>query len=252
MKKVKKLTEKEYWDEVWQNQKLPKVIKEPYCPYYVNILDGFFHKYLFYNENFEFLELGCAPGRWLHYFHSEFGYKVNGLENSVVGFEMTKKNLEMLGVKANIFFGDALNFEFNKKFDLVFSSGLIEHFLPPTKIIQTHLDLIKIDGYIIITIPNLKNSIYYYLQKIINKKVLKNHLLLNKNDLLSFFRNQNVIICQYLGVFSLYILNLSSKSITYKIIYYLELLIEKFLKLIKIKRESSFFSPMICIIIKKS
>ncbi|GAH49700.1 unnamed protein product, partial [marine sediment metagenome] len=105
MKSTKKLTDEKTWDKVWEEHSLPQVFKGKDQPHYVDILDAFFHKYLLFNKNFEFLELGCAPGRWLHYFHTEFGYKVSGLDNSPIGFEITKKNLEILDVKADLYFG---------------------------------------------------------------------------------------------------------------------------------------------------
>lgn len=253
MNETKKLSKKENWREIWEKHPLPQLIKEKKHPYYVDILDEFFHKYLPCNENFEFIELGCDPGRWLHYFNQEFGYKVNGIDYSSAELKLTKKNLEILGVKANLYFGDVLNYKFDRKFDMVFSLGLIEHFEPPTNIIKVHLELTKPGGFTIIGIPNLKYSIYYFLQKIVNKKALRDHVLIDKNDLLRFFKDKknSIITIQYLGVFNLYLLNLSSKSFLYKIIYYLEIMIEKILKLLKIKKETHFFSPYLFLILRK-
>jgi len=72
MAKSKKLTISERWDKNWQGINLPSVIKtspKPQHPYYVDVLDEYFHRFLFKNNDFEFIELGCSPGRWLHYFH---------------------------------------------------------------------------------------------------------------------------------------------------------------------------------------
>jgi len=255
MSNTKKLTDEKTWDTIWKEHPLPQTLKtspSPQHPYYVDVLDKFFHQYLPKNENFEFLELGCAPGRWLHYFNKEFGYKVSGLDNSPIGFKMTKENLKMLGVKANLYFGDVLNYKIEKKFDVIFSEGLVEHFDPPAEILKKHLEMVNQGGYIIIGIPNFKHSLYYFLQKIINKNFLEKHLLLDKKDLAGFFNDQKPIVCQNLGVFNLYLLNLDHKPLVCKVIHYLEILIEKILRFIKIEKESAFFSPYIFIIIKKT
>ncbi|MDD1777129.1 MAG: class I SAM-dependent methyltransferase, partial [Candidatus Helarchaeota archaeon] len=171
--------------------------------------------------------------------------------NSPVGIEITRKNLELLNVKANLYFGDVLNYPFDKKFDVVFSIGLIEHFNPPTEIIEKHINLTKEGGYTVIGIPNLKYSLYYFLQKLVNREVLKYHVLLDKNELQTLFDKQSIIACRYVGVFNLFLLNVEHNSFWYKIICYSQGIVEKILRLSRASRESHFFSPFIFVILKK-
>ena len=256
MNSTKKLTEEKNWDKVWEEYSLPQVVKTKSNPYYVEILDIFFHKYLPKDESFEFLELGCAPGRWLHYFNKEFGYKVSGLDNSPVGFEMTKKNLEILGVRANLYFGDVLNYKFNKKFNVVFSFGLVEHFDPPLEIIRRHLDLTKPKGYTIIGVPNFRSSFYRFPQYLINRQLLNQHILLSLKDFRIFLdelrEDFEVVFLGYTGVLNFYLFGVSKKRrFLQKFIYYCQIIFDKILKIFSIKKESFLFSPYIFLIIKK-
>lgn len=252
MAKSKILTQEKFWDQIWGSYPLPQVFKGKNNLYYVERLDDFFHKHLPENKQYEFLELGCAPGRWMHYFHVEFGYATSGLDSSQTGMEVTKRNLELLNVNANLYFGDVLNYSFDKKYDVVFSIGLIEHFNPPTEIIEKHINLTKEGGYTVIAIPNIKYSLYYYLQKIVKKEVLENHVLLNKRELQEFFNQQSIIACQYVGVFNLFLLNIEQNSLWFKIICHTEGIAEKILRLLKITNDSHMFSPYIFIILKKN
>lgn len=247
-----KLTSEKTWDAIWGTHLLPLTIKGKNSPYYVDRVDAFFHNYLPKKKDYEFLELGCAPGRWLHYFAVEFGYKVSGIDNSRRGVEITRKNLELLNIDATLFIGDALIYLFPKTFDVVFSLGLIEHFDPPSEIINKHLDLVNKSGYAIIGIPNLKHSLYFYLQRLMNKKVLEHHLLLTKNEVDAFIRDHIVIASEYVGVFNLYLLNLGHKSFWYKMISFTQMVIDKLIRVMKIKTETHFFSPYIFVVIKKN
>lgn len=248
------LTEDEAWDKIWREAGLPQVIKEPYAPNYVLIMDQVFKKHLPQNKDLEFIELGCAPGRWSHYFHTEFGYKVSGIDNSASGIELTRRNLELLGVKADLYLGNVLDHKFNKQFDVVFSMGLIEHFDPTDEIVDKHVSLVKKGGVLIIGVSNLKKSIYALLQSFINKDILKEHVPFSKETLFKLLHvsGVKVIFCDYVGVLNFYLLNIpSDKQFLHEIIKYSQTIMDKFLKTLKIKKESRLFSPYIFIIAKK-
>lgn len=248
------LTEDEAWDNIWRKARLPQVIKEPYAPNYVRILDQFFKQYLPQNEHWDFLELGCAPGRWSHYFHTEFGYKVSGIDNSASGIELTRRNLELLGVKADLFAGNVLDYKFTKQFDVVFSMGLIEHFDPPAEIVNKHISLVKKGGLLVIGVPNIKKSVYGLIQWLVDKENLKGYIHVSKKDLLNLMtaRGMEPKFCDHLGVFNLYLLNIPPKRRRlYRIIATLAQISEKLINTFHIKGETSLFSPYILIIAKK-
>ncbi len=253
MSESKKLTEEKTWSDVWESHSLPQVFKTDYNPYYVEVMDKFFHKYLPEDNNFEFLELGCAPGRWMHYFHDEFGYKVSGIDYSKIGVEATRENMRLLNTPANVFEGDVLNFQSGKKYDMVFSIGLIEHFDPPKEIIQKHFDLLNERGYLIIGVPNLSSPFYRFLQFLINKELLKEHVIITKKDFEKIkTAGFETIYCNYFGVFNLFLLGIAKHKIRlHKTVNFFQTVVDKFLRKLNIQRESKIFSPYIFLILKK-
>jgi 2-polyprenyl-3-methyl-5-hydroxy-6-metoxy-1,4-benzoquinol methylase len=253
MEKTIKLTKNELWDDVWAAHALPQVFKSDSNPYYVDRLDTFFHQHMPKSGKLEFLELGCAPGRWLHYFHTEFGYHVSGFESSPVGIEITKRNLALLGVNANIYPIDVLQGVPEKKYDIVFSLGLVEHFDPPQEIIERHLALAKAGGYVVIGVPNIKKAFYGPLQWLVNKDNLKGYIHVSGEDLMGFLKSKiELVYCGYTGVQCLYLLNIpSSRKMTHKLMNTAQFFLDLLLRSFKVTGETRLFSPYIFVIGKK-
>jgi SAM-dependent methyltransferase len=253
MEMTTRLTEDKDWDELWATLSLPQVIKAELNPYYIESLDAFFHKYLPKNEKYEFLELGCTPGRWLHYFNYEFGYAVSGLDNSSVGLEVTRKNLELLNVTAKLHNSDVMSFTCEKNFDIVFSLGLIEHFNPPDEILEKHLELVRKGGYVVIGVPNIKKAIYGHLQRLINKKNLAGYIHISATDLVDRLKEKiEIIFCGHVGVLTLYLLNIPPHKIfVHKIIGITQFALDKIMTIFRISKETKLCSPYIFIIGKK-
>lgn len=253
MNTTKILTEDKIWNEVWETHSLPQVFKDKFNPYYVERLDAFFHKYLPKSKGYEFLELGCAPGRWLHYFNYEFGYIVSGLDSSKVGLEITKKNLEMLGVNSHLYLGDVLKYETNKEYDVVFSLGLIEHFDPPTEIIEKHLQFVKSGGYVVIGVPNIKKAFYGPLQRLVNKKNPSGYIHISDEELYDHLKTKiEILFCGYVGVLNFYLLNIPRRrKISHKLLNITQFLLDKIIRNFNVRKETKLFSPYIFIIGKK-
>ncbi len=251
-----KMSDPYYWDGVWEEERaLPIIFKPVYHPYYVDILHRFFKRYLPQKKALNFIELGAAPASWMHYFYSEFGYNVSGIEYSDEGFFLGRKNIELLNFPANFYKGDIFSFQFPIKYDIVFSAGLIEHFDPPFEIVKKHLDITKPGGYCVIGVPNIKKSFYGKIQKLFDTKSLRTYKDVSKDDLYEFFSTQEakVIACTYVGVFSLHVLYLpSSKPNIIKIIRFIQTLLDRVFKILDISQETRIFSPYIFIIYKKN
>ncbi len=253
MKDSTPLTDVKTWDEAWADTPLPQVMKSRVNPYYLDLLDTLFHQHLPTGEHLDFLEFGCAPGRWLHYFNSEFQYKVSGIDSSPIGIEMTNRNLAVLRVHAQIYPVDILQYKSDKKYDIVFSFGVIEHFYPFTEIVDKHLELTKPGGYVVIGVPNIKKAIYGPLQWMLNKENLRGYIHISDEDLVRYLKNKiQILYCGYVGVLCFYLLNLpSKKKITLNIVNTIQFLFDKLLRLFRIRRETKLFSPYIFIIGKK-
>lgn len=181
-----KLTTKEYW-----NKQYPSKLEEPIVIDLKNQLsfleiDKFLKKTIGPNGNFKFLEIGCAPGGWLHYFYKNFDYNVEGIEYTANGVRLTKNNLKMLKVEAVVHEGDLFENKLNKaSYDVVFSAGFIEHFDNPSLAIEKHVELLKKGGYLILEVPNFRGFNGFF-QKIANNDLLRIHNLKIMN--LNYFK----------------------------------------------------------------
>lgn len=155
---------KKYWEEYWSKENRREIdflFKELLNRYNIEI-----------NDYFEF---GCAPGTIMTYFYSRYGCNVEGID--YINLDIITDNLEKNNVKKyKIYKEDALNFSINKKYDFVGSYGFIEHFDNPEVLIKKHKELVRDNGYLCITVPNMR-YINYLINYIFSRKLLENHNL---------------------------------------------------------------------------
>lgn len=193
-----------FWDQHWDEIALPQTIN--YNLKLEKSLAVIFKKCLpdGRNNNTVF-EIGCAPGKWLVFFAKEMNYNVTGIDFSQKGVKHTLANFQMNDVSGKVINGDINNFNSNRKYDIVFSLGFIEHFDNVDDIIKTHVDILEKDGWLILGIPNFK-GVNYFIQKIIDKKVIADHNLSIMN--ISYLKNLgdkfnlNPVILKYVGGFA--------------------------------------------------
>lgn len=188
-----KLTSEVYWENVWSNLKPPLVAK--ISPDMDRILGQFLPR----KENYSLLEIGCAPGRYLVYFHNRFGYHMNGIEYVDSAAELTRENMEYFGIKANIIQRDIFNCKpADYSMDIVFSAGFIEHFRNSEEIINLISSFSK--DFVISIVPNLC-GINGFISKTIRPSVYKGHKKINKAMLQQFHENAGLqtLFCDYVG-----------------------------------------------------
>jgi SAM-dependent methyltransferase len=101
------------------------------------------------------LEIGCTPGRWLVFYAERFGGRVEGVEYSARGVALTRRNLELSGVHGTVHHADVFEFE-PRPFDLVLSSGFIEHFDDLDKAFARHVMFVAPSGRLVIGVPNFR------------------------------------------------------------------------------------------------
>lgn len=180
------LTNAEYWDENAVKITLPVKYERESSPSNQE-LDNVFVKFLPVGQQYSFIELGCAPGGWMYYFATRFKFKVFGIDFAPSGVRITKKNLELLNIEADVFQEDLLKYPHKNKYDVVFSAGLIEHFRAEKleSIVNRHFEIVSRGGYVIISVPNLRGFNYLY-QYLLNKDNISIHNLDIMN--LDFFR----------------------------------------------------------------
>ncbi len=102
-----------------------------------------------------FLEIGCAPGKFMAYAAVKRGAKVAGIDYSPRGVSITRQFHRELGIASDIRVEDVMETSFAPaSFDCVFSAGLIEHFDDPRPVVAKHVELARPGGRIVIAVPN--------------------------------------------------------------------------------------------------
>ena len=225
---MRKLTKKEYWDRIHESYVLESrghPLKEalkalitklfgrrclrPYADYL--LWDVIYKKYMPKTKGAKVLEIGSAPGQHLVRLSQTFGFVPYGIEYSDVGAELNKKIFRLHGIDPeNIIHADFLSSEFHRehkgRFDIVLSTGFIEHFTDVEDIIEKHINLLNSGGCLFVSIPNLR-GINYILQRIFSKETLSRHNtdIMRKEIFSSVFGKGELttLFCSYYGTFDL-------------------------------------------------
>lgn len=171
----------EFWNQQWRGWRLPAETK----PSDLLELHHLFERHLPRGER-DFLEVGCAPGGFMAYFHRNFGYRVSGIEWGADGVRVTQENMKMLGVPANVLHGDFLAPDaVPGPFDVVFSAGFVEHFRDPHPVIERAVQICRPGtGYVVTTVPNLVGATGWVL-KTFQPAVFAGHVVVSVNDLVA-------------------------------------------------------------------
>lgn len=207
-----KLTEKEFWNNFWDNIRLPNRISNDLK--FDRVISETIKNYIpKANFNKKVLEIGCAVGKWLVFFYEELNYIIHGIEYLESGVKKTIENFEKCQISSKSY--KVLNEDFstsriNEKYDIVMSLGFIEHFEDPISILDKHLFILKENGFLIIGVPNF-TGINKYLQKNVDKylepqeKILLTHNLttMKKTFYIEYARNRELdpVYISYIGGF---------------------------------------------------
>lgn len=135
----------EYFEEVTSK----KIKAEPHILEFAD-----FEKY----KDKEVLEIGCGIGTALISF-LQAGAKVTAVELSDVSLDLARQRLDVYGLTADLYLGNAeelSTFLPFKKYDLIYSFGVIHHSPNPKKIIEQLSRYLKSDG------GELKIMLYSY------------------------------------------------------------------------------------------
>lgn len=140
-----------HWDNVWENR---KTISD-YSLYYAHFMNDIAQSL---QKGATVLEAGCGSGDTLACFTHQ---KTYGLDLSKKSLALAKKNADHATL------GNIFHMPFsNEKFDLVYNSGVLEHFKEPTNLhaAQEMVRVTKKGGTVIIILPN-KYCFWYRLYK---------------------------------------------------------------------------------------
>jgi SAM-dependent methyltransferase len=153
-----RLATKKNWKKEWSSQKIETLDFDPLNLHFRE-QHRLFEKYVQKSDSKSVIEIGCYPGRYLHYFHKYFGYIPWGVEYVESCASHATKLLENSGVPATILHEDFFNLDLHESpdkdgWDVTISFGFVEHFDDSTEAIAKHIEITKPGGLIFISIPN--------------------------------------------------------------------------------------------------
>lgn len=190
-----KLMSKEYWRRNWEGVSLPVIARPVYDVH--RILNNILPK----SNKMSFIEIGCAPGKFMAYFNKQFGYSVAGIEYVEDATVATRQNMAIQGIDAQVFNLDFFEAEFSaRSYDLAFSSGFIEHFKDLKGVVNKISFLAK--QYVVTIVPNCY-GVNGFISKIIRPKVFYGHKRIDRNLLreLHEYSGLETLYCNYVGGF---------------------------------------------------
>lgn len=187
------LTDRIFWKEYWKNYQYKKVFQH-----------YFFDKYIDIKERNTSIEIGGFPGSMSIYLYKKYGFFV-----SLLDFYIDKKIINQLeeinGIPKNTIEcieSDFFKFQSEKKYDMVFSLGFIEHFDDTYDVIKRHVDLLSDNGQLLIILPNFR-GINGLFQKVFDYKNFKAHnlnsMVISKLENISLDLSLKNIIVEYAG-----------------------------------------------------
>jgi SAM-dependent methyltransferase len=189
---------KSFWNSAWSNAK-PMAYEGPVFQF-----SHLARKFIPDGSGKKAIELGAMPGNHLVYFHKVFGFHVTALDyvsdTSLLRNTFDKNNV----TEYEIFNCDLFSVDIQSNFDLVFSSGLVEHFDDPIAILDKHHQMLRPGGLLFIGIPNTR-----YLHWIFMSMFCKDVLDVHRTHLMSFpvlrayaqSTGMEVLFCDYITTF---------------------------------------------------
>lgn len=208
------------------------------------------------NKSKSLLEIGGFPGYFSVWAKKQLNLQATLLD-FVVHTEILNQLEEANGLKRgsiNTIEADLFKVNSDKKYDLVISNGLIEHFVDTKGIIQKHIDHLDTGGTLMITLPNFK-SLNGWFQKTFDNENYQKHYIacMDLNFLHKTCQELGLrdIQTRYDGKFMLWFERENEKSLLARVLKKCVWLpLKAFFKIVPI--ESKAFSPYIIITAKKS
>ncbi len=233
---MKNLTDKKFWDKFYSKRNNEKKLGEQWGGITQAHLKTIFDKYLS-RGNLDYLEMGCGNSSWLIYFAKYYNYNVTGVDYSHKGIEYLKQRLKLEGLKADLYEEDffELKDKLKKKFDIVSSFGVIEHFEKPCEPLKLFSLFLKKDGILVTGIPKLIGMQGFF-QKILDKEIYLKHKPMSLEDIIEKHKKAGLTIVDSFEIgFGTIGLNLTNRKILKKFYIIYSSLLNKVLRRINFK-----------------
>lgn len=179
--KFSNITDQDFWDSKYARAKPRYRLWDPFYGK-GGLLDKTLSPWLDGIE--DVLELGCGSSRFLMYFNMVAGLETFGLDFSAQGIAGLKAMAKPHNVNHQLFFGDMFEQDLDgRKFDLVFHSGLVEHFEDLSKVFQRSAFFCRDGGLMIFIIPNMQNLAWSW-HRSISPDNYQGHIRYTKDDMM--------------------------------------------------------------------
>ena len=240
------LTERKFWEDYWNNKRDSLIGPVHESGFHNRVLDS-----VIANSNLKSsIELGGFPGTFSIYVKKKYNLDTTLLDyfidQSIVEDLLAANGLDKNAI--HLIEDDlTLDHPIEKKYDLVFSVGLIEHFVDTKAIIKRHLDYINPDGELLIILPNFR-GINGWLQRKFDKANYDVHNIKSMDlDLLKSIANElkiENVSTYYVGRFGIWLENYKTQSVFVKFFFKTLFVIGKVATRI-VPVESKSLSPLI-------
>ncbi|MGH9471000.1 MAG: class I SAM-dependent methyltransferase [Terriglobia bacterium] len=201
---MERLTDAKYWDENWWKGLRPRRLRlyRDFDYETVRLLRtqagrGFARV----------LEIGAGGSRVLPYLRKRFGYTVFGADFSLRGCALLRANLALARVSGCVVCEDMFCSSLApESFDLVFSSGLIEHFSDTRVAVALHLERLRPGGRLVLIVPNLQ-GVQGRIWRRLAPALWAKHKVFGPSELAAVLRDCGLaeVRCGYLGSFFIHI-----------------------------------------------
>ncbi len=186
------LTDAAYWERLWQRKDAHRWadLRWVRARYSWQALDGLLRRRLPQEPGKQLLELGCATGRWLVYFHRTFGYDVTGCDYSETGCASARETLAVAGIPGQVLMQDM--FTLDGAWDVVFSGGLIEHFTDTRHVLAKLASLLRPGGTLVTLVPNL-NGVSGLYHRLLKPETFETHIRMTTRELRGWHRDLGLV-----------------------------------------------------------
>lgn len=206
------LTDRKFWTNYWESKPdLAISIDKNYL--FHQQLEEIIKK----NNIQSAIELGGFPGYYSIFLTKYLGIRVTLFDYFIHPDILTRvlnKN-GLSGGDITVIENDIFNYRPEKKYDLVLSCGLIEHFKDTKDIIKRHLEFLNPGGTLFITLPNFK-SVNGWVQKTFDKdNYLKHYIECMDTEYLAKILKDfglSSVKASYFGKYSVWLENKDHKS----------------------------------------
>lgn len=215
------LTERKFWEDYWNNKREQLIEPVQESGFHNRVLDSVISNSSIKSS----IELGGFPGTFSIYVKKKFNLDTTLLDyfidQSIVDDLLAVNGLDQNAI--HLIEDDlTLDHPIQEKYDLVFSIGLIEHFVDTRGIIKRHLAYLKPGGDLLIILPNFR-GVNGWLQRKFDKANYDVHNIQSMDlELLHSIAEElkiEQISTYYVGRFSIWLENYKTKSVFVKLFF---------------------------------